>query len=132
MAAHVLWDPNPEPLSYWSPEGHDFTIAYPVELLNAIRQEVVDGLHRLPHGGVEVGGVLFGSRMEHGVRILKRRALQSEYGQGPSFALSANDEIALEKLIADAAADPELADLEPVGWYHSHTRSGVFLSEQDL
>ena len=105
-----------------------------LELLNStlIHAGPESWFTRLPHGGVEVGGVLFGSRMEHGVRILKRRALQSEYGQGPSFALSANDEIALEKLIADAAADPELADLEPVGWYHSHTRSGVFLSEQDL
>src|SRR5262249_21274330 len=119
-------------LANWSVEGHDFTIAYSIELLDAIRNEAVDGLHRLRHRGIEVGGVLFGLRTENGVSILKYRKFESEYAQGPGFLLSESDEVALEKLIEEARDDEELSDLEPVGWYHSHTRSGVCLSPEDL
>src|SRR5205814_3430117 len=119
-------------LANWSPEGRDFTIEYPVELLDAIRNEAVEGLHRLRHRGIEVGGVLFGSKTDRGVRILQHRKFESEYAQGPGFQLSEGDQVALEKLIEDAAREEELSGLEPVGWYHSHTRSGVFLSPEDL
>jgi proteasome lid subunit RPN8/RPN11 len=35
-------------------------------------------------------------------------------------------------LLERSASDPALEGLVPVGWYHSHTRSGFDLSEQDL
>src|SRR5690348_6140477 len=92
----------------------------------------VEGLNRVPHGGVEIGGVLFGNHGKGTVHVMARRALVCEYASGPSFTLSEKDQRGLERLLADAAADAELSGLEPVGWYHSHTRSGIFLSEQDL
>jgi proteasome lid subunit RPN8/RPN11 len=116
----------------WSAPGHSFTIDYPIGLLDAIRAEAVDGLYRLRHGGIEIGGVLFGSRTETGVRILKYRPLQTEYAQGPFFLLSEKDESSLEEMLKTTETDPELSGLVPVGWYHSHTRTGVSLSEQDL
>jgi proteasome lid subunit RPN8/RPN11 len=106
--------------------------AFPVEwsaaVLEEIRQAAVDAFFSLPHGGVEIGGVLFGRREGGGVRILAHRALACEHALGPSFTLSENDQARLRELLRD----PEAPGLEPVGWYHSHTRSEMVLSDRDL
>jgi len=82
----------------------------------------------LPHGGMEIGGVLFGTRTEASVCILAERPLACEHALGPTFTLSAEDGARLRKLLDEGRAQ----GLEPVGWYHSHTRSEVFLSAQDV
>ena len=68
--------------------------------------------------------------------VLKRRlaiadyvALDCEHAFGPSFALSPRDQDRLAELLASAEQNPDR--LRPVGWYHSHTRSEIFLSEAD-
>jgi proteasome lid subunit RPN8/RPN11 len=123
---------DPREFSSWAVSGQAPVIEYSRRILDEIRAETVDGLHRLRHGGIEVGGVLFGVRNGDRIRVLNRRSLQCEYAQGPTFLLSEKDEASLETLIAGAKADPQLSGLEPVGWYHSHTRSGVFLSDADM
>src|SRR5258707_1173679 len=120
---------DPREFSSWSVSGHALVIEYSQRVLEEIRKQAVDGLHRLRHGGIEVGGVLFGVRNDDRVQLLACRPLRCEYAQGPSFLLSEKDEAALEALIALSRTDPQLTGLEPVGWYHSHTRPGGFLSE---
>ena len=122
----------PSDFSVWSVSGHAPVIEYSSRVLDEIRALAVEGLLRLRRGGVEVGGVLFGSRDGDRVRLLDLRPLACEYAQGPSFLLSQNDEAALKTLIEKAQADPELSGLEPIGWYHSHTRTDVFLSDADV
>ncbi|HTM50912.1 MAG TPA: hypothetical protein VL285_19585, partial [Bryobacteraceae bacterium] len=92
----------------------------------------MEGYHRIKHGGVEVGGVLFGSREGHQIRILEHRAFPCEYSRGPTFTLSGNDQPLFDSLIHSDSTDPELGGLTAVGWYHSHTRTGISLSETDL
>jgi proteasome lid subunit RPN8/RPN11 len=121
-----------EDLSAWTAEGHSIKIEYSNGVLEEIRVEAVKGITLLRHGGVEVGGVLFGSHAGDRIRIDGFRALRSEYAYGPNFILSRNDEVALENLLQEAKADPSLDGMEPIGWYHSHTRTGVFLSEKDI
>jgi len=123
-----------EDLDYatWTAEGHSISIEYPNSVLEEIRLEAVKGITLLRHGGVEVGGVLFGSKEGDRIRIDAFRAVRSEYAYGPNFILSRNDEVALEKLLQEAKADPSLDGMERVGWYHSHTRTAVFLSETDI
>lgn len=116
----------------WRAAGHPKVIEYPASLLNQLRDAAVEGFNRLPHGGIEIGGVLFGVHRGDVIRILAFRPLACEYAFGPGFVLSQNDQAGLEKLLQDAARDPDLQGLEPVGWYHSHTRSEIFLSERDL
>lgn len=82
-------------------------------------------------GGYEIGGVLFGDRSGSRVRVLAYRGLDINPPR-PSFVLSKKDERNLKRLLDSCKADPELAGMEPVGWYHSHTRSEVFLSESDI
>jgi proteasome lid subunit RPN8/RPN11 len=116
----------------WSASGHPFHIEYSVAVLEQIREIAVDGYHRVPHGGVETGGILFGAHQENVVRIVAWRPVVCEYAKGPSFLLSEKDEAALAEALRSWRGDAELARLEPVGWYRAHTRSEVLLSHVDL
>src|SRR5262249_20130826 len=51
---------------------------------------------------------------------------------GPGFTLSTRDLAKLERQLASAPGGPAGRDMKPVGWYHSHTRSEIFLSDADL
>src|SRR5262249_15962589 len=82
-------------------------------------------------GGYEVGGVLFGRYRGEQVQILASRPLSIQPPR-PSFVLSGNDENKLLELIEKAKRDPELATMEVVGWYHSQTRTEIFLSETEV
>jgi proteasome lid subunit RPN8/RPN11 len=116
----------------WMVEGQALAVEYSRATLESLRTEVVDGFHKLPRGGLEVGGVLFGQRSGNVVRILTSRPLACEHAAGPSFVLSEKDEAALRQLAESAATDPLLAGMTAVGWFHSHTRSGISLSQEDV
>jgi proteasome lid subunit RPN8/RPN11 len=116
----------------WTAEGSPIRIEYATTVLEEIRATSVDGFCRFRRGGIEVGGILFGKCDGEVVRILACRKVDSEYARGPSYVLSERDEARFREVMAAAELDPELSGLEPVGWYHSHTRSDLFLSEQDI
>jgi len=116
----------------WTAPGHAVRIEYSDAVMDQIRMAAVDGYHLVPHGGVETGGILFGTHQKNLVRILAWRPLTCEYSKGPSFVLSEKDEAGLKEATQSWRDDPELAGLEPAGWYHSHTRSEIFLSDLDL
>jgi proteasome lid subunit RPN8/RPN11 len=116
----------------WGVEGHAIEIEFAVAALEEVCANAVDGLFRFRHGGMEVGGVLFGTADGDRIRILTYRPLECEYAFGPRFVLSERDRAALKELLYAPRREPELRGLEPVGWYHSHTRSGVELSPRDL
>jgi hypothetical protein len=119
-------------LATWSAPGHSFRIEYSAAVLEQIRETAVDGFHRVPHGGVETGGILFGEHLENMVRITAWRPIACEYAKGPSFLLSPKEEAALAETLRAGGGDAELARLEPIGWYRAHTRSEVLLSDGDL
>jgi proteasome lid subunit RPN8/RPN11 len=100
-------------------------------VLEQIRREVEQARNSYREAR-ETGGVLFGIHEREGIRILAARLLQCEHALGPGFVLSQKDEKRLAQLIAAPATDPELKGLEALGWYHSHLRSRICLSERDL
>src|SRR5450432_3219879 len=93
-------------------------IQYSRAVMEQLRLAACDGFARLAHGGVEIGGVLFGVRDPDAVKILAHRALACEYAFGPSFTLSENDRQALEDLLASPERDSDLSEMQAVGWYH--------------
>jgi proteasome lid subunit RPN8/RPN11/cell division protein FtsL len=107
-------------------------IEYSHEAVETVRAAVVEGFYKLARGGLEVGGVLFGQRSGDAVRIMASRPIACEHAFGPSFILSEKDAAGLKTLLDSAVNDAGLSGLVPVGWYHSHTRSELSLSEQDL
>lgn len=76
--------------------------------------------------------MLFGTRTPDGIRILGSTPMPCEHATGPSFVLSHRDETRLADLLGDLASDANLVGMEPVGWYHSHTRSQIFLGQSDV
>src|SRR5580698_405325 len=116
----------------WSAPGISVRIEYSSAVLEQIRQTAVEGYHCVPHGGVETGGILFGTHQKSAVRIKAWRPIACEYAKGPSFLLSETDEAALTETLKSYRGDAELARLEPVGWYRAHTRSEILLLDADL
>src|SRR5437762_981574 len=114
----------------WSVAGRSIQIEYSLGIMGEIDRTVVEGFHRLRHGGVEVGGVLFGVHGDRGVTILDFRPLACEHALGPGFVLSRSDRLALAALLEGSKMDPALVGLVAVGWYHSHTRSHIHLTAQ--
>jgi proteasome lid subunit RPN8/RPN11 len=114
----------------WAPTQCPFRVAYSLRTLDDIRLAVVDAFFSVPHGGVEIGGILLGRREGLQTTILDSVPLDCEHAFGPSFTLSPKDLARLTALLEEAQKNA--SGLQPVGWYHSHTRSGVFLSEADL
>jgi proteasome lid subunit RPN8/RPN11 len=113
-------------------QGHPVRIDYSAALIEEICAAAVEGLSRMRRGGVEVGGVLFGTHRGREVQILAFRPTSCEHAYGPSFTLSEKDLRAFEELLEAARHDTTLRGLDPIGWYHSHTRSEIFLAEEDL
>src|SRR5262245_12202371 len=100
--------------------------------MDEIRGVAWEGLQQLVHGGLEVGGVLFGARRDGSIRLLTWRPIACEHAQGPTLRLSARDRVNLTRLLEAAKNDPDLAGLQPVGWFVSHARSDIFLNASDI
>jgi proteasome lid subunit RPN8/RPN11 len=113
----------------WKAPQCPFTIEYSLRALDDIRLAVVDAFFSLPRGGAEIGGILLGRHSNQRLVIADYVALDCEHAFGPSFTLSPPDQDRLAELLASAEQNPDR--LRPVGWYHSHTRSEVFLTEAD-
>jgi len=116
----------------WRVEGKSPVIQYSLQVLEEIRAAAVEGYRSLPRTGMEIGGVLFGYREGDLVSVVAQRPLECEHAMGPAFVLSKRDEAALNALVVEARHDPALGAARPVGWYHSHTRGDVMLSDEDL
>ena len=111
----------------WQAPGCAWTVEYPPALMEQVRRQVLEAFFAVPRGGAEAGGVLYGSREGGRVRITAFRPLECEHRGGPSFTLSPADHARLAQLVA-APGGLTVA----VGWYHSHTRSEILLSPEDL
>ena len=105
----------------------DAEVSCSQSVLEKIRLEAVDGLNRLAHGGLEVGGLLLGTRTDRAIEIQEALPIECAHQSGPSFILSAADETALQRALAGS---PAL--LQPIGLYVSHCRRGFSVSEADI
>ncbi|MGD0775866.1 MAG: hypothetical protein ABSC05_23875 [Candidatus Solibacter sp.] len=114
----------------WSVPECPFTVECSTRVLDDIRLAVTDAFFSLPRGGAEIGGILLGTFANGRLAITGYAALDCEHASGPSFVLSPPDEARLAQLLSAHANGA--ARLGPVGWYHSHTRSEIFLSDADL
>ena len=125
-------DSTQSPYGLWKVDTHPAVIEYSNSAMSAIAVFAADGLQRLARGGIEVGGVLFGTRNGTALRIEAWRPILCEHSRGPSFLLSKKDEAALDRLLNQSESDPELKGYEALGWFHSHTRSEICLTDEDL
>src|SRR5580700_685061 len=118
-------------LAAWSVAESPISIEYSLVVIEEIRHEVAEGFQRLSRGGIEVGGILYGTRDGRTVRVLAMRPIACEHARGPAFLLSDKDRVALNEQLVRDKDEPNLEGLISVGWFLSHTRSEIALTESD-
>ena len=118
--------------AFWASAGNPFTIVYSLGIFHEIDFIASEGYRRIPHGGIETGGLLFGQISANRVTIEAFRQIECEHASGPSFVLSTNDLAKLREQISSSSSDPDLENLEPVGWFIAHTRGPLILNENEL
>lgn len=116
--------------SWMSPDGSP-EITYSLGLFHEIDTLVNDGYRRIPHGGVETGGLLFGAWNENGLRIEAFRLIHCQHAFGPSFVLSEGDLQSLREQLASYESDEDLRGLRAVGWFIGHTRSPLQMNDRE-
>lgn len=112
----------------WTTAGCPFVIEYDKTAVDDIRLAVVDAFFSLPRGGAEIGGILLGEYAPGKLSITGYQQLDCEHANGPGFTLSPNDHAKLAELIRSTPGGGK----DVVGWYHSHTRSELMLTDADL
>lgn len=117
--------------AFWAIPGTSSKVTYSLGTFHEIDFVVNEGYRRIPHGGIEMGGLLFGHANEGGIRIEGFRPIECEHASGPSFNLSEKDIAGLEQQISSAASDPELSGLELTGWFIAHTRGPLKLTDKE-
>ncbi len=122
---------QPDDSARWVTDGCPFAVEYSRQVLEELRVYGEEWFQKIPHGGMEVGAVLFGHYADGVLRILEWRPMPCEHARGPGFILSERDLADLERTGEEWATAPELDGLQPVGWFHTHTRSGLYLSSDD-
>ena len=115
----------------WTQPGAPFRVRYSLSLFHEIDFVVNEGYRRIPHGGIEVGGILFGRVDGNSVTLDAFRSIECEHASGPSFMLSDHDIALLRQQLATAASDPELEGLQLAGWFISHSRSDLRMNERE-
>lgn len=117
--------------AFWAPPAGSPKILYPLPLFHEIDFVVNEGFRRIPHGGIELAGLLFGRTEGGALRIEAFRNIECEHASGPSFVLSDRDLTALSNQIEAAKSDPELEALDVLGWFISHTRSPLKVNDRE-
>ncbi len=116
-------------LAIWSAPQCPVTAQYSRRTLGEIRAAVMDAFFSLPHGGVEIGGVLLGAYENGLLRVTGWAPVACEHASGPSFTLSGRDHDLLGHSLEQLRRNPPSS--RPVGWCHSHHRSGIALRDAD-
>ncbi|MEO8100731.1 MAG: hypothetical protein ABI811_23740 [Acidobacteriota bacterium] len=116
----------------WGVDESPITIEYSLVVIEEVRHEVSQGMLKFSRGGIEVGGVLYGTRDGRKVRVEAIRPIQCDHSRGPSFQLSDADRAKLETQLQEDAQDTHLQGLICVGWYVSHTRGEISMTDADL
>ncbi|MEO8662470.1 MAG: hypothetical protein ABI693_28675 [Bryobacteraceae bacterium] len=100
-------------------------------VIQDIRARSIEGSQAMPFGGLEVGGVLFGTHDEGILRVKAWKPMACEHKRGPGLQLSRRDEDALVELLHGAPEDPLVKGMAPVGWFRSTRKQTLTLSEED-
>ncbi len=115
----------------WADPDTSQTVRYSLPLFHELDFQVNEAYRRIPHGGVEIGGVLYGRFEPAGVAIEAFRPIECEHASGPSFLLSEKDLSRMADSFGEAQSDSELKGIERVGWFVSHTRTAPEITERE-
>jgi hypothetical protein len=123
----------PAPTHYvWEVAGKSIAVHLDFGVVDRLAIDVMRGFGAVPKRGAEVGGILLGSYAESGgktiVKVEDFEPVVCDYLRGPSYLLTEKDELRF----AAAADRVKTREWMPVGFYRSHTRDGLGLTNEDL
>lgn len=98
-----------------------FTVYYSLPVFHEIDFVVSEGFRRIPHGGIENGGLLLGEFVPDGIRIDRSVPIECSHAFGPSFVLSNED---VERLRAQISR-------QTVGWFISRSRGQLVFTDKE-
>jgi hypothetical protein len=116
----------------WTSPATALSIEYGLDVMEEIRAAACESLRQFSNGGLDVGGILFGTHLDDSIRILKWWPIPCEHADGPDLSLSEDDRRELVRMLLAAKQDPGLQSLQAVGWFLSHMRGEISLSPRDL
>ena len=123
---------NETEYAFWADEDNSFRINYSLPVFHEIDFQVNEGYRRIPHGGVEIGGILYGNSDGNTISIEAFRPIECEHATGPSFNLSERDLAQLTASLKAVPNDEELKGFIPLGWFIAHTRGPLRITEREL
>jgi hypothetical protein len=124
----------------WEIPEKPIAVHFNLAIIDDLMAEVMRGFTTVPKRGAEVGGVLLGA-IEPGdpggqtiVRVESFEMVACVYARGPSYLLSSEDRPAFEQACErwTTMAAEQRQRLSPVGYFRSHTRSGLALGSEDI
>jgi hypothetical protein len=117
----------------WEVAGKPVVARLSADVVSRLGLAVFEGFKALPRRGLETGGLLIGTRRDHGGRVVVEindfEAVESEHAAGPSYLLSEADRQLLDSRISARGTSGRKPHV--VGFYRSHTRSGFGITIED-
>src|SRR5215467_13377557 len=107
-------------------------IDYSETAIEKIWDQVWDGFRRFSRGGLEMGGILYGSKEDRTLIIQDIQPIVCQHASGPGFVLSEGDRATLQEQMRQDSKEPRFQNMGRLEWFLSHTRSGLTLSPADL
>lgn len=101
-------------------------VRFPISLIEDLSEQAAAGYRRTPWGGVEIGGLLVGSRDKFGVLVAEIMPVVCEHEFGPSFELTDKDRAGMEAEMGAVGPDREV-----LGWFRTTSRE-LALTPSDL
>jgi hypothetical protein len=108
----------------WEARECGFCVEYDPGVLDAIAAAAAGESGAGSQAAQEAGGILYGLQTGTGVRVHAMRPFMPQQKFGPPFRLSETDNREFTVMLLDSGTDPDLAALEPVGWWIGHKRAG--------
>lgn len=120
----------------WQPEGHPVSIRLNYTAVDKMTLEVMRGFGSIPRRGAEVGGLLLGTAEVNGnqriVNVVDFHPVACEHSRGPSYLLSDKDYEGLDAALEQWRPSADREGMYVVGFYRSHTRDGLGMSQEDI
>jgi hypothetical protein len=118
----------------WQVPGKPVLVYLSFGVMERIAQEAVRALGSIPRRGAEVGGLLLGSAQSGDravVKIVDCLPVPCGHYFGPSYILTQEEKRTCEQVLARWQPLPS-RNIYAVGYYRSHTRDELFLSDEDV
>jgi len=127
-------NPSSSHFHTWQVPGKPILIYLSHAVIERVAQEALRGLSAIPRRGAEVGGILLGSAQRGDkavIKIVDCLPLPCGHYFGPSYIMTQEEKQTFEQALAKWRPLPSRS-IYAVGYYRSHTREELFLSDEDV